>query len=214
MADIVITEFMDEDAVATLKARYDTVYDATLVDRPADLLALAKDCRALVVRNRTQVRGDLLAACTKLEAVGRLGVGLDNIDVEACRARGIAVMPATGANDVSVAEYVIATAMMMLRGAYRSTPLVMDGRWPRNALINGREIAGKTMGLVGFGNIARETAKRAAALGMTVIGHDPFLDDADPAWTAHQARPVSLDTLMTTSDVVSLHVPSPRRRAA
>jgi (S)-sulfolactate dehydrogenase len=207
MVDIVITEFMDEDAVATLKARYDTLYDAALVDRPADLLAAARDCRALIVRNRTQVRGDLLAACTKLEAVGRLGVGLDNIDVQACRARGIAVMPATGANDVSVAEYVIATAMMLLRGAYRSTPQVMDGRWPRNALINGREISGKTMGLIGFGAIARETARRAIALGVTVIGYDPFLEDDDPAWAAHGVMPVTLDTLMTTSDVVSLHVP-------
>jgi (S)-sulfolactate dehydrogenase len=207
MVDIVITEFMDEDAVATLKARYDTLYDAALVDRPADLLAAARGCRALIVRNRTQVRGDLLAACTKLEAVGRLGVGLDNIDVQACRARGIAVMPATGANDVSVAEYVIATAMMLLRGAYRSTPQVMDGRWPRNALINGREISGKTMGLIGFGAIARETARRAIALGVTVIGYDPFLEDDDPAWAAHGVMPVTLDTLMTTSDVVSLHVP-------
>ncbi len=207
MVDIVITEFMDEDAVATLKARYDTLYDAALVDRPADLLAAARGCRALIVRNRTQVRGDLLAACTRLEAVGRLGVGLDNIDVEACRARGIAVMPASGANDVSVAEYVITTAMMLLRGAYRSTPLVMDGRWPRNALINGREISGKTMGLIGFGAIARETARRAIALGVTVIGYDPFLEDDDPAWAAHGVAPVTLDVLMTTSDVVSLHVP-------
>ena len=207
MADIVITEFMDEAAVATLAARYDTLYDAALVDRPADLLAAARACRALIVRNRTQVRGELLAACTQLEAVGRLGVGLDNIDVEACRARGIAVMPATGANDVSVAEYVITTAMMLLRGAYRSTPLVMDGRWPRNALINGREISGKTMGLIGFGAIARETARRAVALGVSVIGHDPFLPDDDPAWAAHGVRPVTLDTLMTTSDIVSLHVP-------
>jgi (S)-sulfolactate dehydrogenase len=116
-------------------------------------------------------------------------------------------MPATGANDVSVAEYVIATAMMLLRGAYRSTPQVMDGRWPRNALINGREISGKTMGLIGFGAIARETARRAIALGVTVIGYDPFLEDDDPAWAAHGVMPVTLDTLMTTSDVVSLHVP-------
>ncbi|MHB2167841.1 hydroxyacid dehydrogenase [Alsobacter sp. R-9] len=207
MADIVITEFMDDASVETLKARYETLYDPNLVDKRDALMAAVRDCRALVVRNRTQVRGELLDACAALEVVGRLGVGLDNIDVEACRARNIPVFPATGANDVSVAEYVIASAMLLLRGAFRSTASVADGRWPRAALINGREISGKTMGLVGFGSIARETAKRAVALGMTVVAHDPFVDDNDPAWAALGVSPVSLDTVMTTGDVVSLHVP-------
>ena len=117
MADVVITEFMDEAAVAELAAIRDTLYDPGLVDRPDDLLAAATGCRALIVRNRTQVRGALLAAATRLVVVGRLGVGLDNIDLNACKARSIVVCPATGANDVSVAEYVIATAMLLLRGA-------------------------------------------------------------------------------------------------
>lgn len=205
--DIVITEFMDEAAVDTLKARYATLYDPDLVDRAAELLDLAASCRALVVRNRTQVSGALLAAATKLEAVGRLGVGLDNIDVEACRARSIAVLPATGANDVSVAEYVIGSAMVLLRGAYYVTGKVAAGQWPRNALINGREISGKTLGLVGFGAIARETATRARALGMTVTAYDPFVAADHPAWNALGVTPASLDTVMGQSDVVSLHVP-------
>ena len=205
--DIVITEFMDEAAVDTLKARYATLYDPDLVDRPAELEALAANCRALVVRNRTQVRGTLLAAAAKLEAVGRLGVGLDNIDTEACRKRSIAVLPATGANDVSVAEYVIASAMILLRGAYHVTGKVSAGQWPRNALINGREISGKTMGLVGFGAIARETATRAKALGMTVAAYDPFVAADHPAWTSLGVAPASLDTIMGGSDVISLHVP-------
>jgi (S)-sulfolactate dehydrogenase len=206
VAEVVVTEFMDEAAVDRLAARYPTLYAADLVDRPADLRTALADCRALVVRNRTQVRADLLAAAPRLRAVGRLGVGLDNIDLEACRARGVAVCPATGANDVSVAEYVVGTALVLLRGAYLSTESVLAGRWPRNALI-GREAAGRTLGLVGFGAIARETARRAAALGMSLVACDPFVGPGDPAWAAFGVARRDLPSLLAESDVVSLHVP-------
>jgi (S)-sulfolactate dehydrogenase len=167
---------------------------------------LAAGCRGLIVRNRTQVRGTLLVACEKLEVVGRLGVGLDNIDLEACRARGIAVCPATGANDLAVAEYVIAGILMLLRGAYWDSLAVASGGWPRARQI-GREIAGRRLGLIGFGNIARETAKRAGLLGMTVVAHDPHLARDHPAWRALAVRKVELEPLLASSDVVSLHVP-------
>ena len=101
---IVITEFMDERAVAQLAARHDVLYAPTLVDDTAGLLAEAARADAIVVRNRTQVRGALLAALGNCKVVGRLGVGLDNIDVAACEARGIKVIPASGANALSVAE--------------------------------------------------------------------------------------------------------------
>src|SRR3712207_3410458 len=113
MPDIVITEFMDEEAVREGLAGFSVLYDPTLVDRPDDLARALGEARGLIVRNRTQVRGALLDAAPRLAAVGRLGVGLDNIDAGACRARGIAVFPATGANDVAVAEYVIGTAMAL-----------------------------------------------------------------------------------------------------
>ena len=163
-----ISEFMDAAAVERLAARFSTLYEPALADDPSLADAVA-GARALIVRNRTQVRGDLLAAAGRLECVGRLGVGLDNIDLEACRARGIEVYPATGANDVAVAEYVIAAALLLLRGAYRATDEVAAGGWPRQRLI-GREAAGKTIGLVGFGATARETARRAGALGMKALG--------------------------------------------
>jgi (S)-sulfolactate dehydrogenase len=204
MPDVVITEFMDEAAVADLKCTHDAHYDPALVDKPAELLTLAASCRALVVRNRTQVRGELLAAARKLVCVGRLGVGLDNIDLEACRARGVAVHPATGANDLGVAEYVIGSAMLLLRGAYFATPEVIAGKWPRNQLM-GREIAGKRLGLVGYGSIGRLTANLARGLGMVVAAHDPFLPAGDPRWDG--AEPMALDALLKTCDVVSLHVP-------
>jgi (S)-sulfolactate dehydrogenase len=208
MPDIVITEFMDEDAIREGLAGFDVLYDPQLVDRPENLARVVAEARGLIVRNRTQVRAALLDAAPRLEVVGRLGVGLDNIDVAACEARNVAVFPATGANDVSVAEYVIGTAMMLLRGAYASTGEVVAGAWPRSRLM-GREIAGKRLGLVGFGAIARETAKRAVALGMSVSAFDPYVTPDSPAWDQPWGRiePSSLEPLIAGSDVVSLHVP-------
>jgi (S)-sulfolactate dehydrogenase len=208
MAEIVISEFMDETAIREGLARFDALYDPALVDRPADLAAAVADARALIVRNRTLVGPALLEGAPKLQCVGRLGVGLDNIDLAACKARGIAVYPATGANDIAVAEYVVATAMMLLRGAYASTADVIAGAWPRNRLM-GHEISGKRLGLIGFGSIARETAKRAAALDMAVTANDPFVPPEHPAWNQPTGRVVrlDLDELIATADVISLHVP-------
>jgi (S)-sulfolactate dehydrogenase len=204
---IVITEFMDEDAVASLAAAHDTLYDATLVDRRDDLQSEVATAAALIVRNRTKVDDALLAAAPKLSVVGRLGVGLDNIDVDACRRRGIDVIPATGANALAVAEYVVATAMLLLRGAYGATADVAAGAWPRTALSGGREIHGKTLGVVGFGGIGRLTARLAHALGMSVVGHDPEIAPDAAAWRDEATRPLALDALLGASDVVSLHVP-------
>ena len=111
---IVVTEFMDASAVAALAAAHETRYLPDLADRPDALAKEASAADALVVRNRTQVRGALLAGATNLRVVGRLGVGLDNIDVAACEARGIAVIPASGANAQAVAEYVIGAAIMLV----------------------------------------------------------------------------------------------------
>jgi len=170
---VVISEFMDEAAVGSLARRFDVRYDAKLVDRRDDLLAGLADADALIVRNRTQVDAALLARAPKLRVVGRLGVGLDNIDVAACAARGIEVIPATGANALAVAEYVVCTAMLLLRGAYHSSAEVAAGKWPRAALGEGRETAGKTLGVVGFGGIGRLVAKLAQGLGMKVLATDP-----------------------------------------
>ncbi|MEM7025667.1 MAG: hydroxyacid dehydrogenase [Pseudomonadota bacterium] len=206
MPEIVIAEFMDEAAVAELAADFDVLYHATLVDQIDALTDAASGCRALIVRNRTQVRGPFLEACRQLEVVGRLGVGLDNIDLAACEDRGIVVLPAIGANNLAVAEYVIAGVLMLLRGAYQSSAPVASGEWPRNALI-GREMAGARLGLVGFGGIARETASRAVALGMSVVAHDPHLPDDHPAWSELSVEKVAFDLVLATCDAVSLHVP-------
>jgi len=205
MPDIVIAEFMDETAIHDLVQRHDTLYQPDLVDRPEELLAALADARALIVRNRTQVREALLNSAPKLKIIGRLGVGLDNIDLEACKARGIRVFPATGANDDGVAEYVIATILVLLRGAFHAKQEMLDGQWPRTRLM-GREIAGKTLGLIGFGAIARKTAARAQALGMAISAYDPFLPAEHPAWAEAQ-RHETLAAMLPGCDAVSLHVP-------
>lgn len=207
MKKIVITEFMDLPAVESLKQKFNVVYDPKLADDPARLVALVQDADAVVVRNRTQVRGELLAACLKATVIGRLGVGLDNIDVPACEARGMKVIPATGANALAVAEYVIGTAMLLLRGVYQASDKVAAGSWPRAALSNGRETAGKTLGLIGFGGIGRLTARLAQGLGMQVIAHDPMLKKDDAVWAQTRVTSATLEELLAQADAVSLHVP-------
>jgi len=204
---IVISEFMDEAAVASLVAQHDTRYDKGLVDRPDDLAAVLAAADALIVRNRTQVNAGLLAAAPALKVVGRLGVGLDNIDVDGCRTRGIEVIPATGANALAVAEYVIGTAMFLLRGAYASTDAVGRGEWPRPALSNGRELSGKTLGIVGFGGIGRLAGRLGRALGMQVIGFDPQIPTTSPMWGDEGTVARAFDVLLGEADVISLHVP-------
>jgi (S)-sulfolactate dehydrogenase len=204
---IVISEFMEDAAVVALAARFDVCYDKDLVDRPDELRVQIADADALIVRNRTPVDSSLLAVAPRLRVVGRLGVGLDNIDINACAARHIDVIPATGANALAVAEYVIATSMLLLRGAYHATAEIGGGHWPRGALSNGRELAGKTLGLVGYGGIGRIAGRLARALGMRTIGFDPQVPATSPVWSDDDTSPRTFAEVVSEADVVSLHVP-------
>ena len=206
MAKIIITEFMDASAVDELASHHDVQLDKALCEQPAELLNAVAGADALIVRNRTQVTAELIAAAPKLKAVGRLGVGLDNIDLDACKARDIAVLPATGANATSVAEYVLCAAMMLLRGpVFFSTEKLQAGSWPRADLSKGHEISGKTLGIIGFGSIGQTTAALAGAAGFQTIAHDDYLAEDDLAWRTTER--VSLNELLETADIVSLHCP-------
>ena len=201
MAEIIISEFMDE-AIAMAELRdFDVSYQPDLVDDRRTLLAALKTARAIIVRNRTQVNQQLLDSAPALECVGRLGVGLDNIDLDACNARGVTVYPATGANNLAVAEYTIMAAMMLIRGVWQAGPAVMSGMWPRSEFF-GRELSGRCFGLVGFGAIAQEVAKRAGALGMRVVASDPFMPTNHSAW--EMAENLALDDVASASDVLSV----------
>lgn len=204
MADIVITEFMDRTAIDTLAHEFDVFYDAELFAQPARLQDLLHSTQALIVRNRTQVDRALLQTAPQLRVIGRLGVGLDNIDLAACVGRQIKVHPATGTNALAVAEYVIAAIMLLLRGAWTCSDKVVQGMWPRAQAI-GREVSGKTLALIGFGAIAQATAQKACALGMQVFAHDPYLADEAPAWAHATSKP--LEELLPCADILSLHVP-------
>lgn len=204
---VLVTEFMEQAAVDSLSHRFDTTHDPGLADRRAELLGAVGAVDALIVRNRTRVDSELIAAAAALRVVGRLGVGLDNIDLVACAARGIEVIPATGANALAVAEYVICAAMSLLRGAYFSTAAVAGGGWPRESLSGGRELAGKVLGVIGFGSIGRETGRLARSLGMLVLGFDTQIATSAPVWREQRTIAEDLGDLLRLSDVVSLHAP-------
>ncbi|MDH3580681.1 MAG: hydroxyacid dehydrogenase [Hyphomicrobiales bacterium] len=204
MPDIVITEFMDESPVEELKANYTVHWDKTLCDKPDEIKALIGEAKALVVRNRTPVTDDILAAGPNLKVIGRLGVGLDNIDLAACEARGVKVCPATGSNNVSVAEYAICAMMMLLRGSFYAKDAVLAGKWPRNDNI-GLEARGRTLGLLGFGMIGQSAARMARGLEMEVIAHDPHVPGDAAGWQLAQS--VSVDDLLARSDILSVHTP-------
>lgn len=206
MAKVIITELMDQAAVDWLSRRHETTYDPELINAlnadPAAYADQLSDCEALIVRNRTQVNQPLLDAAPNVKIVGRLGVGLDNIDLEACKTREIAVHPATGANAVAVAEYVVLAALLLRRNIHGATEPVIAGNWPR-AEFQGGELMGKTLGLMGFGNIAKEVAARLYGFGLDVIAFDPYLDEKEFG----KAKKVDFDELLGRSHIISLHVP-------
>ena len=206
MNDIVITEFLEPQAVEILARRFNVHWDRELWNKRADLERLVRDIPALIVRNRTRVDRALIDLAPKLKVVGRLGVGLDNIDVAACEARGIEVCSARGANATSVAEYAIAMAMLLLRKrAYLDTHRLVAGEWPREELGKGAELAGKRLGIVGLGSVGGTAARKARALDMRVVASDPYLPDSHENWNL--AEKASLEVLLAEADVVTLHCP-------
>lgn len=206
MADVLISEFMDKSVAEDLIAEFDVHWDPDLWDKRDELKRQIGSAKAIVVRNGTLVNEELLDAAPNLRVVARMGVGLDTIDVEACKARGIEVCPSIGANAVSVAEYVIASAMVLLRGpTYFATPDVVAGAWDRPKFACSTEIGGRTMGIVGFGSIGQVVGAKARGMGMDVLAYDAMMPEDHPAWA--DARSVSLDDLVAEADVLSLHCP-------
>ncbi len=205
MPDIVITEFIDLDPVKRLKQRYDVHLDENLWQNLGELKNLVQDAKALIVRNRTQVTESILDAAPSLKAIGRLGVGLDNIDTATCEKRGIAVLPAFGVNARSVAEYVLAAALMLLRGAaYFGSSRLAAGEWPRAEMGQGREAETRTVGLIGFGSIGRVTADLARAAGFKTVAYDAKLEAGN---IVDGTQLVDLPTVLANAEVVTLHCP-------
>jgi len=206
MKKILITEFMDGGAVKLLSQSFNVVYAPDMGLSRSDLIYELGNTDALIVRNQTQVDSALLANAHHVVAVGRLGVGLDNIDVNYCKGRGIKVVPAVGANAAAVAEYVVSMSMILMRGFLFSSQSVIDGLWPRANLVSGSEAAGKTLAIVGLGSVGQSVSNLAKAMNMNVIALDPSKKSDHPAWR-NVGRCVDLDELLSQADVLTLHIP-------
>ncbi|HKN61828.1 MAG TPA: phosphoglycerate dehydrogenase [Candidatus Acidoferrales bacterium] len=156
----------------------------------------------LIVRSATRVTRELLEKADRLRVVGRAGVGIDNIDVEAATHRGVLVMNTPGGNSVSVAEHTLALMLALARSVPQSNASIHAGKWEKSSA-SGTELRGKTLGLVGFGRVGTEVARRARALEMQVLAHDPYVTPA--AARELEVELVPLDELLRRSDVISLH---------
>lgn len=205
-ARVVVAEALADDLAHRLAAIGPVHEDANLWrNRPALMGALAH-AEALLVRNQTRVDAELLAAAPGLRVVGRWGVGLDNLDLDALGARGIQVIAAGAANASAVAEYVVGAMLAVARQFVGADARVRAGYWERQRF-GGTELGGKTLGLVGFGEIARRVAARVGPFDMRVLAYDPYLAPNHPSLAAAGASLVPLDDLLAQADYVSLHVP-------
>jgi D-3-phosphoglycerate dehydrogenase len=197
-----VADPLAEDGLVLLRERCDVRVTQGL--KEAELAPLLADVDALIVRSETKVTASLMDKAPRLAAVGRAGVGVDNIDVPAATERGVYVVNAPLGNIVAAAEHAIALALALMRNIPEADRSVRAGEWKRAKLM-GRELRGKTLGLVGIGRVGSEVARRAAAFEMKVIAHDPFATEASAR--AAGAQLVELDDLYTRADVISLHTP-------
>ena len=160
----------------------------------------------MVVRSWTKVRQPLIDVCPNLKVIVRGGVGLDTIDHEYARSKGIVVMNTPHANSASVAELTMGYMFMLARSLYKATSTLKAETWDKKSFI-GDEIGGKTLGIIGYGNIGHETAQRAMALGMKILAYDPYVN------SHNGVKLVTLDELLAQSDYISLHVPKTKETA-
>ena len=198
---IVVAEKISASALAQLQEPGWTVVSADqLHGKLAEHLETAD---ALIVRSAVQADAALLEHAKKLRVIGRAGVGVDNIDLEAATRKGIAVMNTPGANAVAVAEQTLGMMLAMARHLCRADALMHAGKWEKKSL-QGTELRGKTLGIIGLGRIGMEVARRAQAFGMTLLAHDPFVSVA--VAKERGIRLAALDELYTAADYITLHV--------
>lgn len=206
MTDILLTEEILDPAIDELRARYDVAYEPDLWKDRAALLNRLEDVRGVMVRNMTLVDREFLDAAPRLRVVGRIGVGLDNLDLRGLSERGVVVCYPPEENAVSVSEHVFGLVLAFARQIPAADRSVREGRWQRSAFI-GFELAGKTMGVLGLGRIGFRVAVRARAFGMPVLAYDPYLVPQHPAVTETGTELVSLERVLREADVVTCHLP-------
>jgi len=199
---ILITDGLDEHGQSILRAA------AQVDDRPditaVELIAAVTDYEAIIVRGRTRVTADVIRAAGALKVIGRAGVGVDNIDLDAARERGVVVVNSPTATTGAVAELTFGLLLALAREIPRADSAMKGGKWLKKEL-EGVELGGKTLGIIGYGRIGMDLGRRAAAFGMNVVAYDPFIS-AD-AIQAAGGESVSLQDLFEWSDFISLHLP-------
>jgi D-3-phosphoglycerate dehydrogenase/(S)-sulfolactate dehydrogenase len=196
---ILISEDVWGTPFQKLEGSFPITRNDDLWNNPEKLKASLKDVTALVVRNRTKVTAEIIAAAPKLKVIARAGVGLDNIDIKAADAAGVVVVAGLGANAVSVGELTLGLALALLRNVPGHDVATRDGGWVRTP---GRELSGLTWGLLGCGATGLATAKLIQGFGCSVIGYDPY------AKNLSNIELTTFDAVLKRSDVVSIHMPS------
>ncbi len=199
---ILITDGLDERGQSILRASAHVDEKNGL--SAEELTAAIPDYDALVVRGQTRVTADLLKAASRLKVVGRAGVGVDNIDLEAAKKNKIAVVNAPTSTTTAVAELAFGLLLAVARDIPRADAAMKQGEWLKKQL-EGVELSGKTLGIIGYGRIGIEVGRRAAAFGMNVIVYDPNVTEEELSHS--DAEPVSLQDLYAWSDFISLHLP-------
>ena len=202
---ILVAEPLAAEGLALLRERH-TIDERPGLSRP-DLLSAIPDYDALIVRSQVAVDAELIAAGTRLVVIGRAGVGVDNIDLDAATRAGITVVNAPTGNTVAAAEHTLALLFAVARRIAEADASVRAGAWRRHQL-TGLEMRGRTLGIVGLGKIGQAIARRAAAFEMQVIGSDPYLTGVQAA--NHGVELVAFDVLLARADVVTVHVPLTR----
>jgi D-3-phosphoglycerate dehydrogenase / 2-oxoglutarate reductase len=201
---VLVTDTLAESGLAILQAASDIELDYRPGLKGGDLLRAVAQSDALITRSGTAVTRELVNAGKQLRIVGRAGVGLDNVDVDACTERGILVINAPTANILSATEHTMAMLLSLCRNIPEAHASVKRGEWVRSKFM-GIELSGKTLGVIGLGRIGTLVATRARAFGMHVIAYDPYI----PATVFEKvaAQRASLDDLLTKSDVITVHTP-------
>ncbi len=199
---ILLTDGLEENGQALMRASAEVVDQNNI--SADDLLKVIADYDALVVRGRTKVTAAVFDAAKKLKVVGRSGVGVDNIDLNAAKAHGVTVVNAPIATTVSVAELTMGLLLATIREIPRADAGMKNGKWLKKEL-EGVELYQKTLGVIGFGRIGAAVGVRAAAFGMRILGFDPLVSAVDIA--KRGAQPVSFDDLLAQSDFLTLHIP-------
>ncbi|HKW09987.1 MAG TPA: phosphoglycerate dehydrogenase [Gemmatimonadaceae bacterium] len=202
---ILVTDEIDPEGVQLLAAQPELRVDEVPTLPKQDLLARIGNYDAIVGRSATRISEEVLRAAKKLRVVGRAGVGVDNIALDAATALGIAVINAPAGNTVAVAELFFGVMIGLLRHLPHATQSMREGKWDRSQLL-GNELKGRTLGIVGVGRIGSEIATRAQAFGMEVVGFDPYIAD-DRFRALRVRRATTLDALLEEADIVTVHTP-------